>query len=329
MEERNALFTICRKTLPSLKATAMKDFLDVLKFLDLYREANHNKTEMIYRLGTNEYEFISVDEPQKIRGRKRKYLWMNEANEFSHEDYRQLILRTTGQVFMDFNPSDEFHWIYEDVLTRPDCTFIQSTYKDNPFLEPEVIREIERLKDWRIYGLGERGISETTIYTHWKLSDGIENADELIYGLDFGFNNPTALVEIGIRDQDIYCQELLYESHLTNSQLIDKFNDLGISKKIKIYADAAEPQRIEEIRQAGYWIEPADKDVEKGIDTMKARKFYITKDSPNILKEVKSYRWKVKDEKIMDEPVKANDHTMDAIRYAVHTHLKQPFIGFA
>ena len=312
----------------------MRDFLDILKAHNLYSEANHNKTEMIYRLGTNEVEFISVDEPQKIRGRKRHFLWMNEANEFSYEDYQQLILRTSGQVYLDFNPSDEFHWIYEKVLTRDDCTFIQSTYKDNPFLEAETVREIERLKEldqnyWRIYGLGERGVSETTIYTHWQLTEGLENCDELIYGLDFGFNNPTALVEIGIRDQNVYAQELLYESHLTNSQLIDKFYDLGVSKQIKIYADSAEPQRIEELRLAGYWVEPADKDVEKGIDTMKARKFYITKDSVNILKEVKSYRWKVKDEKIIDEPVKANDHTMDAIRYAVHTHLKQPFIGFA
>lgn len=332
LEERDTLFTICRKTFPALKATAMRDFFEVLNSLGLYHEANHNKTDHIYTMGTNEFEFVSVDQPQKIRGRKRKFLWMNEANEFSREDFRQLILRTTGQAYLDYNPSDEFHWIYEEILTRPDCTFIQSTYRDNPFLEPELVREIESLKDldqnyWRIYGLGERGISESSIYTHWQFCDGLENTDEVIYGLDFGFNNPTAMVELGIRDQNVYAQELIYETHLTNSQLIQKFEDLGISKNQKIYADSAEPQRIEEIRQAGYWIEPADKDVEKGIDTLKSRRFFITKDSPNILKEVKSYRWKTKDEKILDEPVKVNDHTMDAIRYAAHTHLNQPFVG--
>lgn len=322
--ENNCLLTVCRKTLPSLKSSAMRDFFNVMKDQGLYRQEKHNKTDCTYIYKSNEIEFISIDEPQKIRGRKRKYLWINEANELTYEDFRQLNLRTEKQIFLDYNPSDEFHWIYDNLLTRDDTIFIQSTYLDNPFLEPSIIKEIEMLKEtdknyWRIYGLGERGIGEATIYNHWQFEEEQPEFDEIIYGLDFGFNNQSALVRVGIKDQDYYLEELLYESHLTNSQLIDKIKEI-IKDENYIYADCAEPQRIEEIKQAGFNIYPADKDVKKGIDDMRSHKLYISKNSTNLLKEIKSYKWKTKDDKILDEPIKLNDHLCDASRYAIHTH---------
>lgn len=330
LTKRNTLFTVTRKTLPALRATAMRDFFEILKNEGIYREERHNRTELIYHYGSNEIEFISVDQPQKVRGRKRQFLWMNEANEFSYEDFRQLNLRTEKQIWMDFNPSDEFHWIYDNVLTRDDARLIKSTYKDNPFLDPVIVKEIERLKTldpnyWRIYGEGERGISEAKIYKHWQYCDGLpKELDETIYGLDFGYNNPTALVKVGIKDQNIYTQELIYKSFLTNAQLIQQLQQASIAGSAFIYADSAEPQRIEEIRKAGFNVRPADKEVGKGIDAIKTRAWFITKDSVNVLKEAKSYSWKEKDGKILDEPVKADDHLMDAIRYAVHTHFLKP-----
>lgn len=325
--EVGKVLTVVRKTLPSLKASAMRDFFAILKEQDVYNEGYHNKTEntYIYPYAESEIEFISVDEPQKIRGRKRDDLWVNEANELSYEDFRQLNMRTTGKVFLDYNPSDEFHWIYDYILTRQETAFIQSTYLDNPFLEESVIKEIELLKAtdlnyWKIYGLGERGVNEATIYNHWQFEEQRPEFDETIYGLDFGFNNQSALVRVGIKDQEYYTEELLYESHLTNSQLIDKIKDI-IKDENYIYADCAEPQRIEEIKQAGFNIFPADKDVKKGIDDIRSHKIYISKGSINLLKEIKSYKWKVdKDGRSLDEPVKINDHLMDATRYAIHTH---------
>lgn len=324
------LLTVARKTLPALRATAMRDFFDIMKASNLYRVERHNKSNNNYVYKDAEIEFISIDEAHKIRGRKRQYLWLNEANEFSYEDFRQLNLRTEKQVFMDFNPSDEYHWIYDYILTRPDCSFIQSTYKDNPFLEPRRIKEIELLKQmdqnyWRIYGLGERGISELKIYSHWQYCDKLpDNPDEVIYGLDFGYNNPTALIKVAIKDQNIYTEELIYKSYLTNADLITKLKEIKEVKSAYIYADCAEPQRIEEIKRAGFNIRPSDKEVGKGVDAVKTRIWFITKSSINILKEVKSYSWKEKDGKALDEPVKTNDHAMDAIRYAVHTHLSKP-----
>jgi phage terminase large subunit len=152
----------------------MRDFFEVMKELGVYKRELHNLTDLTYKYKENEIEFISIDQPQKIRGRKRHYLWLNEANEFQFEDFRQLNMRTEKQIWMDFNPSDEYHWIYDHILTRDDAVLIKSTYKNNPFLETTIVKEIERLQGvdknyWRIYGLGERGIGELKVYSHWQI----------------------------------------------------------------------------------------------------------------------------------------------------------------
>ena len=164
LRSENKVVTICRKTLPALKGTAYRDFLSILDMMELYNIANHNKTELTYNIGSNLVEFISLDQPQKVRGRKRDMLFINEANEITQEDWRQLTMRTNCKAILDYNPSDEFHFIYDEILTRDDCDFTRTTYLDNPFLSKAIVREIERYKEvdpnyWRVYGLGERGAS--------------------------------------------------------------------------------------------------------------------------------------------------------------------------
>jgi phage terminase large subunit len=314
--------------MPTLRATAMRDFFNILQGLNVYTEDNHNKTENIYNLHGNEIEFFGLDEPQKVRSRRRDYLWINEANELSQESFRQLNMRTNKQLFMDFNPSDEFHWIYDDVLTRKDARLIVSTYRDNPFLPKEVVKEIEHFREldpnyWNIYGLGQRGVSSVRIYTRWELIDSLPEG-EMVYGLDFGWNHPTALTRVVLKDDDVYTQEVIYESYITNQDLIKKMNDIGIDKNTYMFADSAEPQRIEEIKKAGYNIYPADKDVKKGIDTIKSRRLFVDKASSNALKELKSYSWKTKDDRVLDEPVKIRDDFVDSLRYAVHSYMNKP-----
>jgi len=298
----------------------------------MYDETNHDKTHNTYTLNNNLVEFISMDEPQKKRGAKRDHLWMNEANEFSLEDYRQLTLRTTGTIYLDYNPSDTHHWIYESVLKRLDHTFIQSTYKDNPFLPATVRDEIEQYKDidenyWRVFGLGERGVSNTTIYTHWKeWTSTMPGGGDTIYGLDFGYNSPCALVQVAIIDGIVYARERLYRAQLTTADIINCLRTLNIPQGVMIYADAAEPQSIEEIYRAGWrGIKAADKSVPDGIRHIKQAPLYITTDSVNMIKEIRNYKWHVdKNDNVMDIPVKINDHALDALRYAVHTHHKKP-----
>ena len=323
LEETGKTLTIVRKTLPALKGTAYRDVLNILKELELYAEENHNKSELSYLLNGNLIEFISVDQPQKIRGRKRDYLWLNEANEFNYEDWAQLILRTTEKIYLDYNPSDPYSWIYEKVLTRDDCTFIKSTYLANPFLDKDTIAEIERLKDldpdyWRVYGLGEIGTVQTMIFRNFDLVDDVQG--RLIgYGLDFGFtNSPTALVEVRQLDDNLYIKELLYEKRLTNTDLANKLKEFGIDRQTEIVGDSAEPKSIEEIYRQGFNIKPAKKGagIHLGIDIMRRYKLHITKDSLNAIKEFRGYKWATdKNGAVLNNPVKVNDHLIDATRY--------------
>jgi phage terminase large subunit len=339
MLEKPGLYTVCRKTLPSLKASAYRDFLEILEKNNIYNLNNHNRSELIYKLGESEIEFISVDQPQKIKGRKRLTLFINEANELTFDDFTQLSLRTTGQIFMDLNPShSEFHWIETKIKTRDDVEVIHSTYKDNPFLNRETIKEIERLQTtdlnlWRIYGLGEIAKPTNQIITHHQLIDILPEG-EFFRGLDFGFNNPTALVDIIMRDDDIYTKELLYERYLNNNDLIQRMNSMELDKSIPIYADAEDPARIDEIRKAGYNIIATSKgkgSVKKGLDDIRARGLYVTKDSVNLLKEIAVYVYRLDtDGNPTEEPVKYMDHLIDALRGAVYTNIhNKQYIGFA
>lgn len=332
---KGSVISIVRKTLPALKGSAYRDFLQIIDKEGWYQEDNHNKSEMTYQLFGNLVEFISVDQPQKIRGRKRNVCFINEANELSWEDFFQLNIRTTDKIILDYNPSDEFHWIYDKLQTREDADFFITTYKDNPFLEKELVEEIERLQEadenhWLVYGLGQRGVSRDLVYTHWKPCKELPGRGERFFGQDFGYNVPSALVDIEIWEGGIYVDEVIYETRLTTGDLIEKYKMNGVFKSREIFCDSAEPKTIEELRRAGFNAKEADKDVTEGIRKVKSMPLYITERSVNILKEIKGYKWKtdingkvVKD-KDKDEPVKFNDHAMDAMRYGVFTKLATP-----
>jgi phage terminase large subunit len=284
----------------------------------------------VYTFPNGSYiEFFSADNTSRLRGSSREILFINECNLLKKDAYIQLSMRTTQKVVIDYNPADEFHWIYDDILPREDTLYIHSTYLDNlRFLEKSQIREIEKLKDidpnyWKIYGLGERGHALEIIYTNYEIVDTWPDSyDVKIYGLDFGFNNPTGLGEIRIKDQIPYIRQRIHESGLTNNDLIERLKLEGIEKNINIYGDSAEPARIEEIRREGYQICPADKSVTDGLDYCKSLSLKIHRDSIDVIKEIRYYKYKIdkKTETATDEPVKFNDHAMDWIRYALYTY---------
>jgi phage terminase large subunit len=324
-ERTNYTLTISRKSFPALRGSVMRDIFDIMKEWGLYKEDNHKKTVNEYHLPErgNLIEFVSADEPQKMRGRKRTDLWLNEANEFSYEDFFQFNMRTTGQVYIDFNPSDSFHWIYDKLLTKPEneCTFIHSTYKDNPFLAKEIVREIEALKDidpeyWKIYGLGERGNVSGLIFTNW--AELHEDFEPTHYGLDFGFNHPTALIGIQVKDPEIYVKEIVYARYLTVGDLAERMKEFGMYGKT-IIADSARPEMIEDLNRLGFYVRATPKgagSVKHGIDLMKRYKMRVHRDSSNIIKELKSYKWIEKAGVQTDEPIKLNNDGIDALRYA-------------
>lgn len=315
---------VVRKSFPSLRMSVYADFLEILQKNGLYSEKHHNKTENIYRIGSNKFRFFSCDEPQKMRGPGRDILFMNEANEDTLEDFRQLNMRTRELTILDFNPSDEFHWIYDHVLNRDDVEFFKTTFHDNPFLPERIKKEILRYKEtdenyWRIYGLGERGVSQSTIYTKWNLCDTVPEGGVVYYGLDFGFNHPTVLTKVTLIENDAYIEELLCKTHLLGSDIVNELKSLELSPEATIYGDCARPEVIQEIHRAGFNIHPTKKgpnSVKDGIDIVKRHKLFVTKSSINLLKEIKQYKWKVdKSDRVLDEPVKLNDDAMDSMRY--------------
>lgn len=331
--EEPTTISIVRKTLPALKKSVLRDFINILDSMGIYDENNHNKSDNTYQLNNTLVEFFSIDTAAKYRGSKRDYLFINESNELNFEDIFQLQVRTTKQVFADYNPSDNQSWIYDLIDQRKDeVDFIKSTYLDNTFLEQSIIDEIEKLKDtdqdyWRIYGLGERGSLKDLVYTFNEVDSLPENVQLVGVGLDFGFSHdPTAVVAVYKRDEELYFDELLYERGLTNFDLIEKLKEIGLDKRIDIVADSADPKSIEELRRAGYAIKPAMKgpdSIRNGIDILKRYKLLVTKDSHNLVVEFQRYKWK-KDSSgnMLNQPVDVWNHGMDALRYVGLNMLK-------
>ncbi len=326
---------VTRKTLPALRATAYNMIIELLRDYGRYVTDWHNKSDHTYSLNGGLIRFFSVDDPEKVRSMEFNDVWMEEATEFSYTDFQTLKLRLSApegggyrnQMFLSFNPDDEHCWIAEKLIGTEDVKEIVSTYRDNPYLSKDYIRMLERTKHedpniWRIYGLGEWGKLENVIYHNWDTVEEMPEG-ETWYGLDFGFNNPSAMLKVVEYDGEYYLQEKLYETGLTNSDLVSKLETLEISKSDEIYADCAEPARIEDILRAGFNIHLSDKSVKDGLDFCKRVKIHIHSGSVNLLKEIKGYSYKTdKNGQVFDEPVKFSDHLCDCMRYALYTHLK-------
>jgi phage terminase large subunit len=321
LQNPNKVVSIVRKTFPALRATVMRDFFEVLKDLEIYEKSSHNMSENIYRFSNGSIvEFFSVDDEQKVRGRKRDIGWLNEANELWFEDFQQLNMRTETKMIFDYNPSDSNSWLYE--LPKDESILIKSTYKDNPFLPESIIRQIEDLARtdealYQIYALGEKAISKTNIFNTWEfITQKPERFKNYVYGLDFGYNHPTALMRVYWCEGDIYIEPVLYESYLTTSELIERFKQLNIENTVDILADYSRPEIIAEMQNAGYNVNNANKNVKSGLNAVKTFKVWCKEDE-NLKKEYQNYKWKKIGDTITDEPVKLYDDAMDAVRYAV------------
>ena len=329
------IITICRKTFPALRATVLRDFIGILRQYDLYKEENHNKSSSEYSLFGNLIEFISLDQPVKVRGRKRELLFINEANELHYEDWQQLLFRTSEKIILDYNPSEEYHWIYDKIIPRDDASFLKTNYLDNPFLEKTLVDEIERLQYtdeqyWQIYGLGEKGISKAVIFNYVEYNTIPSDAEFVALGMDFGFtNDPTALVKIYKKELNLYIEELLYRTMMTTNDIHNFLKNNIIDQTI--YADSAEPRIIEELRRMGWSIRPSLKgkdSITAGIDLLKRYKLHIHKDSTNAIQEFRNYKWKEdRSGKLTNTPEDKNNHITDAVRYATYSILSKPNFG--
>jgi phage terminase large subunit len=324
LQEDNKTLSIVRKTLPALKNSVLKDLKDVLEIFGLYDDNLWHKQEGFFQLGTNTINWFSVDEPQKLRGSKRDYLYCNEANELSIEDWNQLIFRTSGKVILDLNPSALSCWVY-DLENRDDTYLFKTTWRDNPFVDKNIVKELEALKDkdenlYRIYNLGERGIATTLVFNKFLEIDKIPKEAKLLgYGADFGYNDPATLIAVYMMDDNLFYKELIWGRNLTTPDFIEKLNQLNLERTDTIWCDSAQPQSIEEMRRAKFNAKPVNKkSILHGIDLMRRHNNFITMDSKNILYEFNSYKWKTdRDGNLLDVPEDKDNHTIDAIRYVL------------
>lgn len=327
--EERGTFSIVRKYLPSLKATTIKDVIDIIDSWNLTEKIVHNKNTKEFIYHNRRIEYFSIDQETKLRGRKREHLFIDEANEINRIEFQQLLFRTTGNIYLALNPSNPNHFIkteLEDIrqFSEQDVEVIVSTYHDNPFLENTIRKEIELLKDtdpvlWQVYGAGEWGAIEGLIFNNITPSETM--LGELVgYGLDFGFtNDPTALVQINKYQGELYVKTLVYDRGLTNQDISTLMETINISRTKPIIADSAEPKSIEEIYRSGWRnIKPAKKgkdSIRNSIDILRRYKInYIVGDK--LADEIKTYKFVTDKNGILtDSPIDMNNHCIDALRY--------------
>jgi phage terminase large subunit len=322
--------SIVSHSLPHIKRGVYRDFKSIMENWGLWQDNDFSFSDFIYTYPNGSYiELFGLEDESKARGPARDVLFINEANLIKRTLYDQLLMRTTGKVFLDWNPADFVNWVYE-IADNPENKRIHSTYLNNlPNLSESQIKNIEQYKNlpddfmWKVYGLGERGAAKELIYTQWKQYDTAPEGD-VFYGLDFGYVHPAALIKVTHHEGENYFEEIIYQSGLTLSDLTRLIKE-KVHERATIYADAAEPKSIEELYRQGFNIKPAQKDVWAGIVKMKSYPINIHFHSQNLKREFMSYKWKKdKNDNVIEEPVKANDDALDASRYAVFTHLTKP-----
>lgn len=336
--------SVISESIPHLKKGALKDFLKIMKSTNRFQKSHYNATERKYTFSTGSYmEFFS---PESVLGSRRTHLFINEAINIRFEDYHQLATRTEQEIWIDYNPANQF-WVHTEVIPDPDSDFWILTYIDNEACPESIIDDMNKAIvkaetgdpywiNWvKVYVKGEIGMIEGIIYPVFEifrdLPIQLDNKpapfEPDCYGLDFGFNHASVLVGVKMIDENNYARQEMFSPGLTSSLMIKRFDELKIRKDRVIYADGSRPEIIRDLQNAGYWVTEAVKDVKDGIDSVQKNKLFIHESSIEGIKQTRNYRWTKKGETYTDEPVKFEDDFPDALRYAIYSHQKKNFKG--
>lgn len=328
--KRELTISIVAESVPVLKRGAYKDFITILKSLNLYDESNHNLTDRKYQLGKSTFEFFGADNPDGLRGGRRDILFINECNNVNFEAYQELSVRTKLFTFLDFNPTAPF-WATTELVEDEKAEHLIVTYKDNEYLEQKIIDEIESWEKkgetsdyyanrWRVMGLGLMGKQEGAIISDWaEIAELPNDAEFIASGLDWGYSNdPTTLISLYRYNGELIVDEKFYQKGLLNSQIAEKIRATDAKNHI-IYADSAEPKSIAELRNFGFSILPVVKgkdSINYGLSLIQEQPIKVTARSTNLIKELLNYTWaKDKNGTPLNVPVDGFNHGIDSMRY--------------
>jgi phage terminase large subunit len=326
--EPGATITVVGQDIPNLKVGALRDAQTIVAGSPGLKQIieSYNKSDRVFTFRNGSIiEFNSYDDEQDAKSGKRDYAFFNEANGISFGVYQQVALRTKKRVFIDYNPDAAF-WVHEHIIPNKGTELFITDHRHNPFLDQSVRDKIEALKDvdvelWKVYARGKTGKIEGLVFRDWHLCEAIPVGATLVgLGLDFGFtNDPTACVAVYKQDGELWVDELIYETRLTNDLIAERLKMLSVDRGWEIIADSAEPKSIQEIANHNFNIIPAEKgpdSVRAGINTLKRHRLNITKASQGLRRELARYKWAVdKDGKSTNKPIDAFNHSIDALRY--------------
>lgn len=331
-------FSIVRETLPSLRASAYKDFIELLHEFGVYRMIDHRKTVLEFHFGGRSVVFFSTDDlnSAKLRGRQHSFAYINEANTVSFEAFNQISMRTEHFLIVDYNPAGYENWCKTHVeglkLEQGKTRLHVSTYKMNPFLTAEMVEEIEALKytDRDLYDVYARGNwvkSRNNVFESFEIINQMpKEFDREYFGIDFGYQDPTAVCRVLIHGNNIFIEQLVYKSKLMLNQLADKLHSLGVGK---LYADH-EPRTIRELKTRGIRIKPAKKgndSIRQGLGFIRQHNIHILSTSKDAIREFSRYRYKLDDlNNPTDEVLDQDNHIPDAVRYAVSYALRRRIV---
>lgn len=323
----NIEISVVAESIPHLRRGALKDFLNIMKWTGRYFEQRFNKSFLRYEFANGSYiEFFSADDSSKLRGARRDILYINECNNVDFNSYNELAIRTKQEIYLDFNPANEF-WVHTELKDEGDSDFLILTYRDNEALDQRIVKEIEKNKLkaktssywenwWRVYGEGLVGMLEGVVFSNWKVIDKIPDEARLLgYGVDFGYSvDPSSIIEVYNYNGERILNEICYETGLVNTDIAKK-----LQKNVIAYADSSEPKSIEEIRRTGQVIKGVRKGADSinfGIQIMQSQSYLVTSKSINLIKELRAYCWdKDRTGKQLNKPTDSFNHAVDAVRY--------------
>lgn len=344
---RKVLFL--RKVGATVYDSIFEDVKQCLESWDLLDKCKVNNSAYRIELPNGaQFIFKGLDNPEKIKSIKGiSDVVMEEASEFTLDDYTQLTLRLRDrkhkqkQIYLMFNPVSKVNWVFNAFFVkRPKNTVIyQTTYKDNRFLDDVTRENIEELANrneayYKIYAMGEFATLDKLVFP--KYEKRLLNKDKLAhlpsyFGLDYGFiNDPSAFLHVKIDDENrkLYIMEEYVRKNLTNDKIAEAIQNLGYGKE-EIRADSAEKKSNQELRNRGISrVIDALKgpgSVMQGIQYILQYDIVVDERCVKTIEELENYTWK-KDKKTneyINEPVDSYNHCLDAIRYAIQDRIYQ------